>query len=59
MRIPKSKMNIIIDAVAVALNNENWTDEERELLSQISDRASLCHHGDGTALEIEVAYDGH
>lgn len=56
VRIPKSKLNIVMDAIAVALNNENWTEEEREILNQISDRALLCFHGDGTALDIEVYY---
>lgn len=57
MLIPKNRTNVVVDAIAVALNNENWTGEEEELLKQISDRASLCLHGDGNFLEIEVRYD--
>ena len=56
MLIPKNKVKLVIDAVAVALNNENWQPEEEELLKQMSDRASLCLHGDGTFLEIDVIY---
>ena len=56
MFIPKSKMNTILDAIAVALANENWETEEMELLAQIADRASLCQHGDANFLEIEVFY---
>ena len=54
--IAKSKMNVLMDAVAVALNNENWEPEEIELLKQFSDRASLVRHGDGTGMDIHVRY---
>lgn len=56
MFIPKGKMHILTDAIAVAINNENWTDEEIELLHQVSDRASLCQDGDAPWLEVEVCY---
>jgi hypothetical protein len=56
MIISKNKVKLVIDAISVALNNENWIEEEQEILKQISDRASLCLHGDATGLEIDVVY---
>ena len=58
MRIPKSKMRVLIHALDVALSSERggFNEEETELLNQIVDKAAQCHHGDGTELHIEIYY---
>jgi hypothetical protein len=58
MFIPKSKMNLVIKAINTAIQYGNLNIEEKELLYQIHDQASLCLHGDANFLEIEVYY-GH
>lgn len=58
MFIPKSRMNVVLDAITVAKENANWSAEDIEILNQIHDRAALCQHGDANFLEIEVFY-GH
>ena len=56
MRIPKSKMPTLINLLDILLSYDWLTDGEREMLAQMHDKASLCQHGDGTALDIEVYY---
>lgn len=61
MVIPKSRMLSIMKMIGFVLDehpepDEFFDAEELELFRQIHDRASLCHHGDGTGLEIEVSY---
>lgn len=64
MRIPKSKMPAIMRAIGFVLDehpepDEFFNEEELELIRQMHDRASLCQHGDATALDIEVFYGSH
>lgn len=56
MFISKSQMYVVIRAIDTAIQYGNLTIEEKELLYQIHDRASLCQHGDAPWLEIEVCY---
>ena len=59
MFIPKSRMMVITAAIQLALDDP-WagclTDEERETLNQVMDKAALVHNGDANFLEMEVCY---
>jgi hypothetical protein len=61
MFIPKSKMPRIISILGFVLDehpksDELFSEEDLELVRQIHDRATLCQHGDGTGLDINVRY---
>ena len=70
MRIPKSKMPLLLSAIGFLLDEldidieenggeDRYTEdaeEKRELVAQLHDKISQCQHGDGTALDIEVYY---
>jgi len=58
MFIPKNKMMVligIIDAGMQTIGNV-LTDDEKELINQIADKAALVHNGDANFLEVEVCY---
>jgi len=56
MFVQKRDMKIIIHALDTGIQYGGFTQEEKELLYQISDKAALCANGDAPWLEIEVCY---
>lgn len=59
MFIPKSKMpllNACIEAIFDSPLGHGLDEEDIEIISQISDKISLCQHGDANFLEVEVCY---
>lgn len=64
MFIPKSKMPMLVKAIDLALEIDKYdppvdfeiSEEDKEILRNIRDRVTLCQHGDGNFLWIEVYY---
>lgn len=66
MRIPKSRMHILVNALKFAIDGAsegkvdlslvNLEPEEIDCLCSIHDKAATCMMGDGTALDMEIYY---
>jgi len=59
MFIPKSKMSLVIELLNAGLDSpfgHSLDHDEREIINQMHDRASLCQDGDANFLEVEVCY---
>ena len=58
MFIPKSMMPKIVAMITEYSKaySKVLSDEDKELLNQMADRAALCMHGDAPFLEVEVCY---
>jgi len=59
MFIPKSKMPFLsacIEAIYDSPLGHGFDEEDVELIAQLSDKISLCQHGDAPFLEIDVCY---
>ena len=52
-------MSLVMELINAGLESpfgHSLDDDEREIINQMHDRASLCQHGDGNFLEVEVCY---
>jgi hypothetical protein len=59
MFIPKSKMPLLsacIEAIFDSPLGHSLDEDDIEIIGQISDKISLCQHGDANFLEVDVCY---